>query len=137
MAELFQSELFITTTAASSTGYVWNVMGLQNAFVEINVRASAATLRGTLTFEASMDGVAPWLAMTNVSLIASSDGSLTFNPATGVFTILDAPSGSDLVAMLRVDRPAKFMRLNYTYTSGGGTYKIVANGYGFQQNTTP
>lgn len=135
MAELYVPELLMAGLA-SKTGYVWKVLGLETAFVEVNVNPSVADLRATITFETSIDGVAPWLPMSNGTLQGSSDGTLTYAAATGVFTFTDPPTAAN-VALIRFDRPAKFIRLNYTFTSGTGTPNVVVNGYGFQVNTTP
>ena len=136
MAELLQPELLYATTT-DGPGYTWNVLGLDSAFVECNVLADAATLQAEIVFEASLDGIAPWLPITNGLEIASSDGALTYAAATGELVINNPPAGLTQVIMVRVDRPLKFLRLNYTYTSGGGTFTVRCNGYGFQVNPTP
>lgn len=137
MAELYQSELLLQTASASLVGYTWNVLGLQTAFVEVNVLPAAATLQATILFEASIDGQAPWLPCSNGTLQASSTGAMTYAAATGVFTFNNPAAATANVAQLLFDRPAKYLRATYTYGSGGGATRVLVVGYGFQVSTTP
>lgn len=121
------------------TGPAFYTMGLEYFQIEFVIMGSAP-ITGNVVIQGSIDENGTWPALNTgadiASTITQSPAGTSYTPSTGTLGLTAVAIPMQIV--LQMWKMPKYIRLNWTYGSGGGTgFSIKATSWGYQSNTTP
>lgn len=133
MAEL--NALVLNGSTGNAASGVLDTSRIDNLFLQITVSVSAATLQGSLTFNAGV--TTPLLGIpSGLTLVAPNALPTGYTaPTTGGVLAIANPDVGTATLIYRVTSPLPLHSINYAYTSGGGTVSVLVYAYGWRHAT--
>lgn len=113
------------------------VPGLKEVFIEVVVECTVADLVCDFQIgscNSLKSGRVINMDSMGTQIVANQPGYTFTN---GFNLQINSPPVGQTKFIVRMSDPAKYLGTYHTYTSGGGTVKLLVNAWGWQQNQTP